>query len=106
MLIVFVTASTLDEAQRLSKAAVEARVAACATILPVAQSTYWWEGKIVNEEESLVLIKTTADRYQALENLIRGAHSYKTPEILALPVSQGLTQYLEWVRAETTGYGI
>jgi periplasmic divalent cation tolerance protein len=103
VLLVFVTAGSQDEAQNIARAAVESRVAACATMLPV-RSVYRWEGKLVDDQESLILLKTTSEHYGRLQDVIRGLHSYKVPEILAVPVEKGFEQYIEWVRKETTGY--
>ncbi|MBH0177741.1 MAG: divalent-cation tolerance protein CutA [Nitrospira sp.] len=75
--------------------------AACATTIPLVHSTYWWEGKLVKEQETMILLKTTAEKFQALQETIKKTHSYKVPEIIALPVTAGLPQYLEWVREET-----
>jgi periplasmic divalent cation tolerance protein len=63
---------------------------------------YWWEGKMMDDQESLLLIKTTADKFNSLEETIRKIHSYKMPEIIAIPVSHGSLQYLEWVHRETS----
>ncbi len=103
--MVFVTASTPEEAAKISEMAVKLHVAACATMIPLVRSTYWWEGKLVSDQESLVLLKTTTERFKDLQETIRATHSYKVPEIIAVPVTAGLPQYLEWVRGETTTYG-
>lgn len=105
VLVVFVTAGTRAEAEKISDAAVRCRAAACATTLPRTRSLYWWEGKLVDEEESVILFKTTAARFKDLEKVVREAHSYKVPEIIAIPVIEGWPQYLEWVRKETSRCG-
>lgn len=102
ILIVFVSAGSQEEAQKIAKAVVESRAAACATILPSVRSLYWWEGKIADEQESILLLKTTVENYPKVEELVRSHHSYTTPEILAVPVAKGLDQYIAWVRNETT----
>lgn len=105
VLIVFVTAGSQMEAEKISNAVVKSHAAACATVFPGVRSLYWWEGKLVNEEESVVLFKTTADRFPELQKIVRAIHSYKVPEVIAVPVTEGLPQYLEWVRTETARYG-
>jgi periplasmic divalent cation tolerance protein len=105
VLIVFVTAGTQVEAEKISEAVVRCRAAACATMLPIARSFYWWEGKLVNEEESVILFKTTAARFKHLEKVVRETHTYTVPEIIAIPVREGWPQYLEWVRKETSRCG-
>lgn len=105
VLVVFVTAPNAEEAARISEAAVGARQAACASTIENVQSMYWWEGKLVKDQESIVMLKTTRDRYDALQETIRALHSYKVPEIIAVPVEKGLPLYLGWVKAETGTYG-
>lgn len=102
ILVVMVTAANQEEAAKISDQAVRSRQAACATTIPMVHSTYWWEGKLMSDQESMVLIKTTADKFQALQETIQRMHSYKVPEIIAIPVAKGLPQYLEWVQRETS----
>lgn len=102
ILVVMVTAPNQEEAARIADHAVRSRHAACATTIPTARSIYWWEGEVVSEQETVLFLKTTADRFPLLQDTIRKVHSYKVPEIIALPVSIGLPQYLEWVRREAS----
>ena len=102
VLIVMVTAASQDEAVKIADQVVRARLAACASTIPTVRSTYWWEGKLMNEQESLLLIKTTSDKFNSLEETIRKIHSYKVPEIIAIQVSKGFAPYLEWVHRETS----
>lgn len=88
-------------AEKLADALVEARVAACVNILAPCRSVYRWKGALQRDEEHPVLAKSTADRYPALEALIRANHPYELPEIVAVPVERGLPAYLDWVAAET-----
>ena len=102
VVIVMVTAASQDEALKISDQVVRSRLAACASMIPTVRSTYWWEGKVMNDQESLLLIKTTSDKFNSLEETIRKIHSYKVPEIIAIPVSNGFPPYLEWVLKETS----
>ena len=102
VVVVMVTAASQDEAVKIADHVVRFRLAACASTIPTVRSTYWWEGKIMDDQESLVLIKTTSDKFSSLEETIRKIHSYKVPEIIAIPVSNGLQPYLEWVHRETS----
>ena len=102
VVVVMVTTSNQDEAAKIAEHVVRARLAACASIIPTVRSTYWWEGKIMNDQESLVLIKTTSGNYPSLQAAIQELHSYKVPEIIAIPVVEGLPPYLEWVNRETS----
>src|SRR5258707_10397888 len=88
-------------AEKLADAIVAKNLAACVNILAPCRSVYRWKGSVQHDEEHPVLIKTTADRYQALEQAIRDGHPYELPEIIAVPVERGLPEYLQWVEAET-----
>ena len=87
--------------ERLARAVVEAGVAACVNILAPCQSIYRWQGNIETANEVPLLIKTTSERYTALEELIRARHPYQVPEIIALPVTAALPAYLDWLAKET-----
>lgn len=98
--VVMVTAPSKDEAERLAIAALQARLAACVQILPIA-SHYWWDGKITSDAEHLLLFKTMPAKFAALREQIASLHSYDTPEIIQLPVVDGAETYLAWIRQET-----
>ena len=102
ILVVMVTAANQEEAAKIADQAVRSHQAACATTIPMVHSMYWWEGKLINDQEAMVLLKTTAGQFQALQETIQKMHSYKVPEIIAVSVSKGLPQYLEWVQRETS----
>ncbi len=101
VLVILVTAKNQKEAVKIANAMVSANLAACANIVPAIQSVYRWKGKIVKGREVLIILKSTKARYPALEQAIKGLHSYEAPEIIALSVSAGLNRYLEWVASET-----
>jgi periplasmic divalent cation tolerance protein len=88
-------------AERLADSLLEKQLAACVNILAPCRSVYRWQGSVQHEEEHPLLIKTTAARYPALEQAIRAGHPYELPEIIAVPIEQGLAAYLDWVDAET-----
>jgi len=88
-------------ARALAGALVEARVAACVNLLAPCRSVYRWQGRMEEASEVPLLIKTTAERYPALEAAIRERHPYELPEIVAVPLERGLPGYLDWVAAET-----
>ncbi len=88
-------------AERLADLLVEQRLAACVNILAPCRSVYRWKGDVQHDEEHPMLMKTTADRYPALEQALRAAHPYELPEIIAVSVERGLPAYLDWVAAET-----
>jgi len=89
-------------AERLADLLVERRLAACVNILAPCRSVYRWKDAVQHDEEHPMLMKTTAERYPALEQALREAHPYELPEIIAFPVERGLPAYLAWVAAETS----
>ncbi len=98
--IVMTTVAGEQQAKAIATAVIEARLAACAQSMPIS-SCYRWEGKVVNDSELLMLFKTTADKYPALEAKILSLHSYDTPEIIRLPIDGGFGKYLTWIEKET-----
>jgi periplasmic divalent cation tolerance protein len=88
-------------AERLADALLEQRLAACVNILAPCRSVYRWKGALQHDEEHPMLIKTTSERYAALEAAIRAGHPYELPEIIAVPIERGLQGYLDWVAAES-----
>ena len=97
--IVLTTASNADEAQRIARTLVEERLAACATLLPAAQSIYRWQGKVETSSEILLLLKTSAEQLTSLEARLHALHSYDTPEFLVLRVDSGSRDYLDWLQS-------
>lgn len=104
-LVVLTTLGSEDEAATLVRALLDRRLVACGTILPPARSLYRWEGRIADEREAVVLLKTHRDRLPALEAAFEELHPYRVPELLAVPVTGGLDAYLRWIGAETTTAG-
>ncbi|MER5300010.1 divalent-cation tolerance protein CutA [Streptomyces lasiicapitis] len=102
VLTVLTTTDTPGKADALARGAVDARVAACAQINGPVTSVYRWDGAIETAREWQVLLKTTTERYEALESYLTRAHNYDTPEIIATPVTRGSAAYLAWVTQETT----
>lgn len=88
-------------AEKLAALLIEQRLAACVNLLPPCDSFYRWHGEIQREQEHPLLIKTAEDRYAELEASIRANHPYELPEIIAVPIAQGLPAYLKWVESET-----
>jgi len=99
-IVVFMTAANRDEAVRLAEMLVEKRLAACVQILPEMESVYRWQGEVKREREILLLAKTVASRFDELESRVRAMHSYETPEIIAVPVTDSSAPYLGWLLAE------
>ena len=98
-IVVFMTAANGEEAARLADMLVGAHLAACVQILPEIESVYRWEGKIERQSEVLLLAKTTRAEFDELEREVRALHSYDTPEIVAVSVTDGSAPYLEWLNS-------
>src|SRR3954468_17343571 len=104
-IVVLMTAGSREEAARLADILVTARLAACVQILPEIESVYHWQGKVERTPEILLLAKTTAENFAALETAVRSLHSYETPEIIALPITAASAPYLEWLAANVLPQG-
>ena len=102
--VVLVTAGSAEEAVRIGRALVEARLAACANVVGPIRSIYRWQGAIEDAPEHLLLVKARAADVPALEAEVRARHSYEVPEVLALSVRGGSAAYLQWL-AESTSRG-
>lgn len=97
-LIVLVTTPNAEEAARIAEVLVSEQLAACVNIVPGIESIYRWEGNVTRDQEALMIIKTTAERYDELERRVKELHSYSTPEVIALRIERGSEQYLNWLR--------
>ncbi len=100
-LVVLVTTPTPERAAEIARAVVEERLAACGNVLAGVRSVYRWEGKVQEDEEALLVLKTTRDRFEALRARVLALHPYQVPEVIALPVEAGSAPYLAWIAAET-----
>lgn len=101
ILLVLCTAPNDGTAERLADLLVSERLAACVNITQPIKSVFRWDNKIDHEQESLLVIKSTATRYPELEQKLKKEHPYELPEIIALPIQQGLSDYLQWVEENT-----
>jgi len=100
-IVILVTASSEEEAKKIAFSLVEKRVAACVNLIKDIESIYRWKGKISDEKEVLILIKTRKKLYKSVEEEIKKLHSYEVPEIIALPIISGSKDYLYWMDSET-----
>lgn len=101
-ILVISTLPDYEHAEKLARVLIDQKLAACVNILPAATSVYRWQGKVETARETIVLIKTTMERYPALEAAIKTQHPYELPEIIAVPLVAGLPAYLAWVETETS----
>jgi len=102
-ILVLTTVPDEQKAQDIAETLVGERLAACVTVSAGCQSFYWWEGKISQDREMMLFIKTKAALYDQLEARIKQVHPYRVPEIIALPLIRGYVKYLDWLTKETKG---
>ncbi len=100
-IVVFITASSDEEAQKIAKTLVEERLVACVNIVPEIRSFFFWEGKTQDEREMLLVCKSRLPLMDRIVQRVKSLHSYTVPEIIALPIVAGSGDYLDWVN-ETT----
>ena len=100
-IVVLVVTSTREEGETIARRLVEDRLAACVNLVPQIRSVFRWEGALCQEDESLLVIKSTRDRFPALVTAVKKLHSYTVPEIIALPIVEGAEEYLRWIDEST-----
>lgn len=100
-MLVYVVCANLEEAKHIAKSVLERRLAACANIISTIHSLYWWEGKIQEGTETLLILKAPYSYYEEIEKVVKQLHSYEVPAILRVPITQGLSEYLRWLATET-----
>ncbi len=100
--VVFVTSSSKEEAEKIAKELVQRRLVACANIVDNIHSIFYWEGKVDEAKEALLIIKTRLDKLNEVIECVKSLHSYQVPEIIALPIIYGYGPYLKWID-ETIG---
>jgi len=99
--VVFVTTSSEEEAEKIASLLLEKRKAACVNVIPRVNSRFWWQGKLDSAQESLLIIKTRGALVPEITDMVKKAHSYTVPEIVALPIVGGNKDYLDWLDQET-----
>jgi len=99
--LVYITVSSADEARKVGKEIVSRRLAACVNILGPIQSMYWWKGNLQEDNEMVVIAKTTAALVPRLIERVKAIHSYEVPCIVALPLTEGNPDFLNWIAQET-----
>jgi periplasmic divalent cation tolerance protein len=99
--LVYMTAASRDEAKKIGRTLVEERLAACANVIDGMESVYWWQGKLTEDREAVLIAKTRAELVPTLTERVKALHSYAVPCVVALPILQGNPAYLDWLAAET-----
>ena len=100
--VVFMTASSHEEAENIAENLVSHKLAACVNILPNMKSFYWWDDKVCKDEELLLVAKIKTSFFKDLEKAVKKLHSYDVPEIILLPIENGSNAYLQWMEKVTT----
>ncbi|OGW56121.1 MAG: cytochrome C biogenesis protein CcdA [Nitrospirae bacterium RIFCSPHIGHO2_02_FULL_42_12] len=101
-IVILITAGSVEEGEKIANALVESRLAACANIIPSVRSIFFWEGKTCQEQEVLLVVKSRRQLLEKIIDKVKQVHSYKVPEIIALPVIDGSREYLKWVEESTS----
>jgi len=100
-IVVLVTCASEEESLKIARALVDDQLAACVNLVAPIRSIYRWEGKIWDEKEWLLIIKTQKHRFEELEKKVKSLHSYSVPEIISLPITEGSFAYLNWINENT-----
>ena len=98
--LIYITASGLEEAEKIGEALVTEKLAACANYFPI-NSIYYWEGKLQKDQEAVLLVKTQTNQVEKIIKRVKEIHSYQLPAIVSLPIEAGLPEFLNWIEAET-----
>ena len=101
--LMYITASGVEEAKEIGRALVEARLVACANVIPNMIPIFWWEGIVQEDSEAILLAKTRRDLTQRVIDFVQDQHSYDCPAVLALPIEAGHQPFLDWIDEETEG---
>lgn len=101
--VVLSAVASAEDAERIAASLVEHDLAACVNVVPGVRSFYRWKGVLQRDEERLLVIKTRAERFEALREALVALHPYELPEVIALPIAAGHAPYLEWITAGTGG---
>ncbi len=99
--MLYITAGSRDEAKKIGRVLVEERLAACANIIDGMESIYWWQDKLAEDREAILIVKTRADFVARVTERVKTLHSYSVPCVVALPILDGNPAYLDWLGAET-----
>lgn len=101
-IVILITTPHEDEALKIARSLVEARLAACVNIIKDIRSIYSWQGKIEDDSEVLLIVKTRKELFESLSEKVKELHSYSVPEIIALPIISGSEDYLKWINEVTS----
>ena len=100
-IIIYITTASVNEAKKIGRALVEEKLAACSNIISPIRSIYSWQGKICDDKEALMVLKTRKRLFKQIVKRVEKLHSYDVPEIIAMPIIEGSSKYLSWLNEET-----
>jgi len=101
-IVVLITVASREEGEKIARRLVEDKLGACVNIVPQVRSLFSWEGKLSQEDEVLLVVKSRRARFRELAGAVKTLHSYSVPEIIALPILEGTADYLQWISDVTT----
>lgn len=101
-IVVLMTTKDKEEASQILHHLLEKKLIACGNVVSNINSYYWWEGKIEESQESLVFMKTSPEKFREIKEVVKTLHSYTVPELIALPIKDGLQSYLDWLESSLT----
>ena len=96
-IVIVITTKNSDEAHKIARALLEDKLIACANIMPGIQSVFWWEGKVDQAEETMMVLKSKRSLFKKIVKKVKSLHSYSVPEVIALPILDGNPDYLRWI---------
>ena len=100
-IVIYITTGSVNEAEKIGRALVEEKLAACSNIISPIRSIYRWQGKICDDKEALMVLKTRKKHFEQIVKRVETLHSYDVPEIIAIPIVEGSSKYLSWLNEET-----
>ena len=101
-IMIFITCANKKEAKKVAEGLIKQKLAACVNIVDKIESLFWWEGKVDRSQEVLLVVKSKKEKFPRIIKSVRSTHSYKVPEIIALPIVAGYKPYLEWINDSVT----
>ena len=100
-IVIYITTGSINEAKKIGRTLVEEKLVACSNIISPIRSIYSWQGKICDDKEALMMLKTKKELFKQIIKRVEELHSYDVPEIIAIPIIDGSSKYLSWINEET-----
>ncbi len=100
-IVIYITTGSVNEAKKIGRALVEEKLVACSNVISPIRSIYSWQGKICDDKEAMMILKTRKTHFKQIVKRVEKLHSYDVPEIIAMPIIEGSSKYLSWINEET-----